>query len=573
MQKKLSKHFIYRWLQEDLYGEYTLHHFNSKFSNRLLLNLWNFLNNVKWSKRTSLVLGLKSNRYLDFVASSLRYKSLLLATSTIARSSFYFVSRKKLLKLKTRFYGTLLSNNSPTISLLVFTPLTAFSKLSTSFRIKIKHLLARKNKTIFLNTIKYRWRKFKRVRRSRSIVKLSKSASLPIFFKRGRFIFLKNGKKWKNANRWTARTTTFKNTLLKKKIKFAKNYKRNFIRYAPRKLGKFRRSYKFLTHPNLRLWRYLTRFKKVGELKTAYTLRPGFNTNYPKLIRPQILLTSSLINLKNYSLNFTWDNLSYKLKQRIRRFTQTSRGVRKFLLNVTHTKLKFKGTFQKNVALVKKNEINKILNFRLLNYFNLVTTPNGLNTTYYNLYYQSKVFQLPSPTALEFHIVPTLLRSGFFENGYIAHSLIKRGVFLLNGSIVNENLPLKVWDIISLTKPIWWLVYARFINFFTGFRSLTNSASKQIIKRPNFLPQLLRFKNLFKKFDYRNKISTKGALSKLLYLKNYVFSLPPAYMEVSYKMFIFVIYRLANKSNDIAIPFNRRGLKTLSSAPSMRALS
>jgi hypothetical protein len=192
----------------------------------------------------------------------------------------------------------------------------------------------------------------------------------------------------------------------------------------------------------------------VGELKTAYTLRPGFNTNYPKLIRPQILLTSSLINLKNYSLNFTWDNLSYKLKQRIRRFTQTSRGVRKFLLNVTHTKLKFKGTFQKNVALVKKNEINKILNFRLLNYFNLVTTPNGLNTTYYNLYYQSKVFQLPSPTALEFHIVPTLLRSGFFENGYIAHSLIKRGVFLLNGGIVNENLPLKVWDIISLTKPI-----------------------------------------------------------------------------------------------------------------------
>jgi hypothetical protein len=116
-------------------------------------------------------------------------------------------------------------------------------------------------------------------------------------------------------------------------------------------------------------------------------------------------------------------------------------------------------------------------------------------------------------------------------------------------------------------------VYARFINFFTGFRSLTNSASKQIIKRPNFLPQLLRFKSLFKKFDYRNKISTKGALSKLLYLKNYVFSLPPAYMEVSYKMFIFVIYRLANKSNDITIPFNRRGLKTLSSAPNMRALS
>jgi hypothetical protein len=92
-------------------------------------------------------------------------------------------------------------------------------------------------------------------------------------------------------------------------------------------------------------------------------------------------------------------------------------------------------------------------------------------------------------------------------------------------------------------------------------------------KTINFIQQFVRVKNLFKKFDYRNKSSTKGTLSKLVYLKNYVFSLPPSYMEVSYRMFLFVIYKLSNNTSDITVPFNRRGLKSILSTPGPRILN
>lgn len=99
-------------------------------------------------------------------------------------------------------------------------------------------------------------------------------------------------------------------------------------------------------------------------------------------------------------------------------------------------------------------------------------------------------------------------------------------------------------------------------------------AGGSIFKATNFVQQFIKIKSLFKKFDYRSKLNTnKGGLSSFVYSKNYIFSLPPAYMEVSYKMFIFVIYKLANKSTDITIPFNRRGLKSILSTPSNRVLN
>ena len=61
------------------------------------------------------------------------------------------------------------------------------------------------------------------------------------------------------------------------------------------------------------------------------------------------------------------------------------------------------------------------------------------------------------------------------------------------------------------------MVYARFINFFTAFNS-SNILNSGVLKTTNFVRQAVKIKNLFKKFDYRNKLNTKGALSKLLYL-------------------------------------------------------
>jgi hypothetical protein len=45
--------------------------------------------------------------------------------------------------------------------------------------------------------------------------------------------------------------------------------------------------------------------------------------------------------------------------------------------------------------------------------------------------------------------------------------------------------------------------------------------------------------------------------------KNYVLSLPPSYMEVSYKLFIIIIYNLLTKSRDLSKLPTLRTLKRL----------
>lgn len=45
----------------------------------------------------------------------------------------------------------------------------------------------------------------------------------------------------------------------------------------------------------------------------------------------------------------------------------------------------------------------------------------------------AKITQLPLPTYYEFQVSNTLLRCGFFENGYVVSSLLKRQFILING--------------------------------------------------------------------------------------------------------------------------------------------
>jgi hypothetical protein len=76
---------------------------------------------------------------------------------------------------------------------------------------------------------------------------------------------------------------------------------------------------------------------------------------------------------------------------------------------------------------------------------------------------------------------------------------------------------------------------------------------------------------LFRKFNYKK--SLRGRLSRLLSSKNFIFTLPPSYMEVSYKLFVIVLFSLATKFRDATRPTNLRGLKSILPSSNLRTFS
>lgn len=100
---------------------------------------------------------------------------------------------------------------------------------------------------------------------------------------------------------------------------------------------------------------------------------------------------------------------------------------------------------KKRVVPVKKNEKLTLLSFRLFHYNNLKEVPKQLfSDAHHPVYYSFKNFRLPMLNFFEFRIVNALLRSGFFENGYVASSIIKRQLVLINGFAPKMNVPLNV---------------------------------------------------------------------------------------------------------------------------------
>jgi len=62
MQNKLSKTFIYSWLLEDAYGEFTLYKNTTRFTDKLLSRIWQFFQIRNNIQRGSLI----NNGYLPF---------------------------------------------------------------------------------------------------------------------------------------------------------------------------------------------------------------------------------------------------------------------------------------------------------------------------------------------------------------------------------------------------------------------------------------------------------------------------------------------------------------------------
>jgi ribosomal protein S4 len=79
-----------------------------------------------------------------------------------------------------------------------------------------------------------------------------------------------------------------------------------------------------------------------------------------------------------------------------------------------------------------------------LKYFNLINTARDYYVLKKFLPYNTKLSRLPALSYLEFQLANVLVRSNFFENGYIANSLIRRGVFLVNGGVVSSPISLQV---------------------------------------------------------------------------------------------------------------------------------
>jgi len=146
---------------------------------------------------------------------------------------------------------------------------------------------------------------------------------------------------------------------------------------------------------------------------------------------------------KSLVLTALWDNLAYRLKQKVNRFTRLAKGVSKSVLATVHARFRFRGVFKKSKFIVKKNEVHTLLQFRVLNYYNLVNNNVDYSKVLRNTCYTAKLLQLPMLSYLEFHIVAILLRSNFFENGYVTNALAKRKVFLLNGAIAGTTTTIR----------------------------------------------------------------------------------------------------------------------------------
>jgi hypothetical protein len=551
MEKKFSKHFIYNWLQEDNYGEYLLHRTGGdKFTSKLLLKTWNFLAKRRSVQRGSPVPGSFLPRQVEYSYLALRYKFLSFYQSSFTK--FRTENLYQLSKLKQFFTNNFLLKHSNTFKILFL--------IKNYMRTKI---LLRKTFSLLCQGKLTPWRVYK--------ISLARRARYQ-FFKRQRLSKLRNTEFMFKLKRSRAISSKFIK-LKSKRDRFKRNRSKTKNIWFKKNLRRIRLIRKVFVKKLVPLQYMLgISFESTNLIKFISFWRFFLFNNKQNMTR-KIPLIQVVTNKAISSLNLTtlWDNLAYKLKQKLNRFTRLSKSTSKLISRNTQIKLRFRGVFRKPTFVVKKNEIHALLQFRVLNYYNLASNNLDYNKALQSTYYKTRMLQLPSLSYLEFQLVPVLLRSNFFENGYVVNALAKRGVFLLNGTIANFVSTIKVWDIISLIKPLWWIVYARFFNFFCSFLNTTNLQAH--IKPKLFMRRLLKFRSLFRRpaVLYQLRGVRSGKLTRLLSTKNYIFALPPAYMEVSYKLFVILIYRLINRALDSNRFLNIRGLKTVLSSQMLRS--
>jgi len=189
----------------------------------------------------------------------------------------------------------------------------------------------------------------------------------------------------------------------------------------------------------------------------------------------------------------------------------------------------------------------------------------------------AKKLTLPIFASFEYLLNTIILRSNFFQNGYIINTLLKRGMFLINGTPALNIAIVQPWDIITVKNPLWWVVYSRFLNFFSAFITqkalIFNLVDKKQLRQPSVFNKVgLNTKfNFLKRFIKNRRLLISGVAARfrsssglmLLKLQNYIFSLPPTYMEISFKLFIIIVFKILTLSSDQTRLFNVSSIQQL----------
>ena len=531
MQKKLSKHFIYNWLGEDAYGEFLLHGVNTHLRTKhLLLTTWKtleFKSNVFQG-----VSGLFIPRFISFTLSLLRRRFI------VKYSLLNTLRSAELIVSTVTWYKIFLLNK--------LKPIYLHPKLAVNK--KKKYLKNRRKLTLVL----FKNKLSKRFSWVRYIYRLKRRRNFFFINKRQKDLSLYSAyklvlKKFFSCPSKKMNLTKFKNRNLKSSVDRRQFWKKRGVFNKNKSLAYLKR--KLLYYSNLGL-----KFFKINTSKEGVSLNRNFSWRFlpfsPKTYLKEKINTffknTSLV--KKQLLYTNWDNLGYRLKTKTYKFL-SSRRAKKLSFQPQFT---FSGIFKKDRRLVKKSEKSSLLKFRLLYYSNIVYNSKEYFSFEKSIPRWTKILRLPSLSYLEFTLVSSLLRANFFENGYITASLSKRGLFLINGFPVVGNVSLREWDLVTVSKPLWWLVYARFISYFL----IVFSNPKKLLRNKSlpkiFFRKIFNTKYLLRKFrNYKKSLKKNQILNKIISTKNLILMLPPSYMEVSYKLLVFVMHSLVLKSSDL----------------------
>jgi len=520
MQIKFSKKFIYNWFKEDFHGEFTLFKLNSSLASVFLKRAWDYLLRNRNKATASLFGKFFLPIYMNYVAYTLRNQFL----SVFSNCNNIGVSN--ISNFKIRHFTTINLIKTYLLTISTFKPWSTGAIFNNTITASRFFNLTRKNTRIFL------------IKRNKYLVK----KKYLLRSKKRRFIRnLLGCNKYFFRRRRHYLSTYKQNRLL------------NFKNIQKKRLIAFKNKKNILMPTRTLFWR------------NSFLL--PFSTR-----KTTVVIDKCRLLLKTKCIRKFWDNLSYRLKKASNWLSGKKSNSFNIFSWVRLAKFDFRGVFKKRTMYVKKHEISKLLQFRRFLRFHLIESPLETTKRCKFILTTTKNLSLPIPASLEYLLNTIILRSNFFQNGYIVNTLLKRQMFTVNGASALNIALVHPWDIIAVKRPLWWVVYSRFLNFFSAFithRVLTfNSASGSTPFKGLSLNTKLNF---LKRFVKNRRLLVKGPAARfrgsssllLLKLQNYIFSLPPTYMEISFKLFVIIVFKILTLTSDQTRLFNISSIKQL----------
>lgn len=363
LQKKLTKRFAYKWLSEDLFGEYS---FRKSFLNKFVLRIYRKITN-----------RLKLFTSRQFINLNFSRKVMSLFNKKFYKTYSSFVNQRAVFKNK-KLFSKRYTGCIPDLNIFYK------NKRQINFS-RLKNLKLRRNYNFFFNVY------------NKDSNKLFKNVKCSVF----------------------ALSKFFKVSL------WYKPFKKNISNIS--KVYTFQRQW----------------VKKQGSIYYYTRKYMGFVYN------------RDFLQKRNKKKNF---------------FRRKFRVPNVFKMNVNFKR-------KKNFWRVNKRERNLVLNVHMLRYIGIANTRNSAA-------YLEKTKNIPLNqigtyiSLVELRLVSCLLRSGLLENGYILSNMVKRSLFLINGRVFPLNTQLMQWDCVSISKPLWWYVYARLLSFLNRQKFLLKKNTK-----------------------------------------------------------------------------------------------